>query len=139
MGLPTVSVEKASQWGALAKEFAGAIGIAAKELGVAVNDFLDSPAGYLMAAILVLKFAGGLIVAIPFTIGSSLFLYWVLTQIRIESIEYEYRKALWGLFEYRRKLRVVTRDELPEHLQFYSLAVIVLTGIMNLAVWLHMT
>ena len=136
--LPTVSVEQASQWGTVAKEFAGAIGIAAKELGVAVNDFIDSPAGYLMAAIKVFKFAGGVIVAIPFTLVSSVFLYWVLSRIRIKSIEYEYKQVLWGLFEYRRKLRVDTRDQLPEHLQFYSLAAIVLTLVMNIVVWTNL-
>ena len=137
VSLPSVSVEQASQWGTVAKEFAGAIGIAAKELGVAVNDFLDSPAGYLMAAILVFKFAGGVIVAVPFTLVSVVFLYWVLSRFRIKSIDYEYKPVLWGLFDYRRKLRVVIRDELPVHLQFYSMAAILLTAIMNIVVWLN--
>lgn len=135
----TQGVETVSQWGGVAKEFAQAIGIAAKELGIAVNDFLDSPAGYLMAVILMVKYAGALVIGIPYTLFSGLCLYWVLNKLRTKEITYEYRSALWGLFEYRRKLKVTMREELPEHIAFYGVVAIAFTLISNMAVWINAT
>ena len=52
----------AATWGqqaaAAAEGFAKAIGIAAKELGVTVNDFLHTDAGKLTAALIIWKVAG---------------------------------------------------------------------------------
>lgn len=129
-------IDTAGQWGVIAKDFAQAIGIAAKELGIAVNDFLDSPAGYLMALILLVKYAGALLIGIPYTLFSGWCLYKVLYNFRIEKITYEYRKALWGLFEYRKVSEVTLRDELPEHVAFYGVIAMIFTTVSNLAVWI---
>lgn len=74
--LPEVTPEKAAEWSDAAKGFAEAIGIAARELGIATNDFLMSPAGVLLAAILLFNYAGGAIVGFPFTIFTVLLMFW---------------------------------------------------------------
>ena len=130
-------VDVAGKWGGVAKEFAQAIGIAAKELGIAVNDFLDSPAGYLMALILLTKYAGTLLIGIPFTLFSGWCLYKVLVNLRIKKITYEYRKAFWGLFEYRKVLEVTMRDEFPEHVVGYAIIAIAFITVSNIAVWVN--
>lgn len=46
---PTLTADNAREWADIAQAFTKAAGTVAKELGVATNDFLDSPAGYLLA------------------------------------------------------------------------------------------
>jgi hypothetical protein len=71
--IPVVTPGQISEWGTVAKDFAAAIGIAAKELGIAANDFLDSPAGTLTAAVILWHVAGAtiwkLVVGVPFLIS----------------------------------------------------------------------
>lgn len=59
---PGAAVTLAATWGqqaaAAAEGFAKALGIAAKELGVTVNDFLHTDAGKLTAALIIWKVAG---------------------------------------------------------------------------------
>jgi hypothetical protein len=59
---PGAMITLASTWGPqmaqAAEGFARALGIAAKELNITVNDFLSSPAGKLTAAVILWKVAG---------------------------------------------------------------------------------
>lgn len=59
---PTAAMTLAATWGqqaaSAAEGFAKALGIAAKELGVTVNDFLHTDAGKLTAALIIWKVAG---------------------------------------------------------------------------------
>ncbi len=63
----TAGVALAATWGtqaaAAAEGFAKAIGIAAKELNVTVNDFLASPAGMLAAGLIIWHMAGAAIMS----------------------------------------------------------------------------
>lgn len=59
----TAGVALAATWGtqasAAAEGFAKAMGIAARELNITINDFLKSPAGILTAVLIIWKVAGG--------------------------------------------------------------------------------
>ncbi|MNM20161.1 hypothetical protein D3C81_304940 [compost metagenome] len=61
---PQVDAKKVSEYAGVAKEVAEAIGIAAKNLGVEVNNFITTPAGLLTVAIILIKIFGKLIGAI---------------------------------------------------------------------------
>lgn len=52
-------VKDATQWGQMAQEFAKALGIAAHEIGVSVNEFVASPAGYITVGVVLWKTIGG--------------------------------------------------------------------------------
>lgn len=71
-GVDVSNPEKLSQWGLVAQEWARALGIAAKELGIAVDEFLDTDAGKLTAIIIIWQVAGeailGFVVGIPLLI-----------------------------------------------------------------------
>lgn len=56
-----VDSKKVSEYAGVAKEVAEAIGVAAKNLGVEVNNFITTPAGMLTVAIILLKIFGKLI------------------------------------------------------------------------------
>ncbi|BBL19210.1 hypothetical protein KIT04_041 [Vibrio phage KIT04] len=54
-GVSDDTVEKLDQWSEISLKFAKAIGVAAKEVGVATNEFLQTPAGKLTAAAILWK------------------------------------------------------------------------------------
>ena len=58
---PQMDAEKISKYAGIATEVASAIGIAANNLGVEVNKFINTPAGMLTVTIILLKIFGKLI------------------------------------------------------------------------------
>lgn len=58
---PQMDAKKISNYAGIATEVASAIGVAAKNLGVEVNNFITTPAGMLTVAIILLKIFGKLI------------------------------------------------------------------------------
>lgn len=104
----------ASTWGTQAAQaaegFARAITIAAKELGVTVNDFLKTDAGKLTAALIVWKVAGAAFVKIIYamlfvTIGQTIaiIIYRRLFLKGYEKVEY---KRFFGMFEGTKMVRI---------------------------------
>lgn len=131
-----VSSEEASEWSSAAKEFAGAIGIAAKELGVAVNDFLDSPAGILLAVILILNYGGGLVIGLPVTFASFAFMGWLYHRILTGKVEYQMVPVLWGAFHIRRKVSTQRVQEIGDGAGGIFLLSGILLFILNVIVWI---
>lgn len=62
--VPKVDKETISAWGHVAKEFSGALGVAAQQVGVGINEFLKTPAGILTAIIVVMMTIGSTLLAI---------------------------------------------------------------------------
>ena len=118
---PTVAPEKitagvtlAATWGqqaaAAAEGFAKALGIAAKELNVTINDFLGSPAGKLTAALIIWKVAGAAILHALYgmlfvTVGLSLarVLYVRLFTKEYKEVQYE---RFFGMFKGTKMVRI---------------------------------
>lgn len=130
-------VAEVSEWASASKGFAEALGIAAKELGIAVNDFLNSPAGILLALILLYNFAGGALLGLPFTMFTLWLFTRVLTFLRTDKVEFENVPVFWGAFTIRRKTRI-TCQTLREN----EGITLVLTGIglliLNIVVWVNL-
>jgi hypothetical protein len=130
--------ETASKWSEAAKGFAQALGIAAKELGIAANDFLDSPAGYLLAALLLFNYAGGFIVGLPVTLITMFMVYGLLRRIWTDKVEYETVNYFWGLIPVRR-VKTRTRADFSEGTWVMTATVLAAAGILNLIVWMNVT
>ena len=142
---PTVAPEKitagvtlAATWGqqaaAAAEGFAKALGIAAKELNVTINDFLGSPAGKLTAALIIWKVAGAAILHALYgmlfvTVGLSLarVLYVRLFTKEYKEVQYE---RFFGMFKGTKMVRIpkgfqdLSKD--GEWLAFWVLVVLVI-------------
>jgi len=120
-GKPDVSNEKitagvtlAATWGtqaaAAAEGFAKALGIAARELNVTINDFLRSPAGMLTAGLIIWKMAGA---ALAHMFFGFVILVTGLVVVRTiykrlftkgyEAVEYSY---FWGMFKGTKQVRI---------------------------------
>lgn len=111
---PGAAVTLAATWGqqaaAAAEGFAKALGIAAKELGVTVNDFLHTDAGKLTAALIIWKVAGAAAVKMLYallfvTVGMVItrMIYVKLFTKGYEKVEYS---RLGGFFKGTKLIRV---------------------------------
>ena len=111
---PSATMTLAATWGqqaaAAAEGFAKALGIAAKELGVTMNDFLHTDAGKLTAALIVWKLAGASIVhmlyGFLFISGGLLatrMLYLQLFTQGYEKVEYN---RFFGMFKGTKLVRI---------------------------------
>lgn len=110
----TAGVTLAATWGtqaaAAAEGFAKALGIAAKELNLTINEFIKSPAGILTAALIIWKMAGTTILS---ALYGLLFLAVGLTMVRIiykrlftkEVVRVPYSR-FFGMFRGERLVRV---------------------------------
>lgn len=109
----SVKPDDVREWAGLAKEFGSAVGQTAKELGIAVNDFLMTPAGILITIYLFWSKLGGIIIGVPFLIGIWYAYYRVCDMYRRTPLETEVRPALFGLINKTvvTKYRYATQDE----------------------------
>lgn len=116
----SVTPDNANQWGQVAKEFAQAIGIAARELGVATNDFLGTPAGKLTAGLIFWKVAGddvqplmrdiiGFIFVPPLILGLWLAAWRVYRSQLDIKVTYTMAPTMFGLYQ-RRKVESYQQD-----------------------------
>lgn len=48
----TMTPERVSEWAQISEQFAKALGIAAKEVGVSINEFMGTPAGIITTAVI---------------------------------------------------------------------------------------
>lgn len=110
--LPEVTAEEANNWADASKSFASAIAVAAKELGIAVNDFLDSPAGWILAGLLIFNYAGetivGILIGAPFMFLAFFVWYKITISVMRDDIKYEYIPYLWGAFKIKRLVSYTT-------------------------------
>ncbi len=104
---PTTMAKVAATWGQqasiAAEGFAHALAIAAKELGITINEFLATPAGKLTAALIIWKVAGAAIIHMLYgmfflTVGLSFsrMLYMRLFTKEYVKIEYKRFGGLWS-------------------------------------------
>lgn len=108
--LPEVST--LNEWATLGKNIAEGLGAAAKELGVAVNDFANTDTGKLVTFLLVWKFFGAEFVDLlsSYLIGipAMIALFWLGTVMvrratwKTVTIVREPSKVLWGLLTIHR-------------------------------------
>lgn len=110
---PGAVVTLAATWGtqaaAAAEGFAKAISIAAKELGVTVNDFLHTDAGKLTAALIIWKVAGASIIhmlygTIFFTTGMT-FTRLIYTRLFTSGFVTVPYNRFWGLWQGQKLVR----------------------------------
>lgn len=92
----------ASKWNSVIRTIGETIATTAKELGVAVNDFLKSPAGIILVLFLFFKFIGGKLLAIPTFFFMAWTWYRIIDRFTKDNVEYEYVPYLWGAFKLKR-------------------------------------
>lgn len=129
--------ETANKWSDAAKGFAEAIGIAAKELGIAANDFLDSPAGYLLAFILLFNYGGGMVIGVPMSVFTILLWWTTVKRVMRGTIEYQMVPVFWGAFTMRRVSKMTTQSS--EEWGVYAVLSGICLLLLNLIIWVNVT
>jgi len=139
--LPSLSV--AATWGSqaalAAQGFAQAIGIAAKELGVTVNDFLRTDAGKLTAILIVWKVAGAGLVKMLFgvffiTVGLS-FAYGLYRKLFSAGYREVTYSRLFGVFTGTKQVRITKSfADLDNEGEWMMLWIIIILVVLSLSV-----
>lgn len=110
---PMVSKEALTEWGQFAQDIAKAIGVAAQELNIAVNEFITSPAGILTVAILLFNFGGelffGFLIGVPLLIIHIMITRAAWNHLMVEHVEYE---RVW--FGMRKVVKEITKKPATE-------------------------
>lgn len=75
-GMSIPSVDKLSEWASLGQQFGAGLAQTAKELGVTANEFVNTPVGRTVAAIIVWKLMGSAILHI---VGGAIFFVVAMT------------------------------------------------------------
>ena len=139
----TAGVTLAATWGtqaaAAAEGFARAMGIAAKELNITINDFLKTPAGVLTAGLIIWKMAGAALMHAMFGFIILLAglimvrtLYVRLFTKGYEKVEY---KRFWGAWSGTRMVRVHKNiNELENDGEWLVLWLMIIVGVATLMI-----
>lgn len=137
--LATVAATWGQQAATAAGGFAHALAIAAKELGITINEFLDTPAGKLTAALIIWKVAGPALIHVLYGIffvsaGLTLVRAMYLRLFSKEFVKVEY--SSWGgLFTGTKMVRIPKGiDELHSEGQWMTFWVLVFATIATLAI-----
>lgn len=94
----TIKPEDVREWATLAQDFGTAVGSAARELGIAVNEFLVTPAGVLLTVYLFWSKLGGIFIGIPFIILIWTVYLRFMSNYKKTPTKFEVRPVLWGMF-----------------------------------------
>ena len=138
---PAFDKERISVYADVAMQVAKAIGVAAKETGVAVNEFIATPAGILTVGIILFKVFGNVFVLASFVV---LVIYIAARIIHgmwtVDSGEDVIIKHPFGLNKVARKKRRLSYEEACESLVGWSVVVVavalvsILLAVINLKI-----
>lgn len=129
---PGLTKESADAWGHLAKEFAAAIGIAAREIGVSANEFISTPAGMITVAVILWSTIGDSVSALLLI----LIVVWgaagLIRTIWTESYQLQEQHRWWTPVPKIKRVRVYYNWRRAEESQVVSLFLILLVVTMIL-------
>ena len=119
-----VDAERLSAYADVATQIAKAVGIAAQEMGVAVNDFIKTPAGILTVAVILVKVLGKLVVAMFFCV---MVVYCAIRGIRYLWTDFSDEVPRWYGFGKKtvRKTRYMTYKEVPENQVSWTVIIVI--------------
>lgn len=128
--------KEAEAWGDLGANMGKAMVGAAREVGVASNEFASTSLGKIVVGIVAYKVIGKDILGVVFgsmilVIGYSLAI-WLLTTRRWSAVTYEYAPVLWGMFNRQRVISSRTDDGVITGKILGGGALIVLTTLVGL-------
>lgn len=128
--------KEAEAWGELGANMGKAMVGAAREVGVASNEFAQTSLGKVVVGIVAYKVVGKDLLGVVFgalilTIGYSLAI-WILTTKRWSDVQYEYEPILWGMYKKQRILKSHTDSDVVTTKVITGGILIVLTTLVGL-------
>jgi hypothetical protein len=132
---PGKVAEVAEKWANIGERFGKMLGSAAKELGIAANDFLKTPVGMMTATVIVFHYMGGPIIHLSvglllMIVGLSL-MTWIARSSVTTTIVYDETKRKWfGLGGF--PVKTLTRGKLSDDIGPWILIGYLLTFIVSI-------
>ena len=133
----SASVRKeAEAWGELGANMGKAMVGAAREVGVAANEFGQTSLGKIVVAIVTYKVVGQEILGVIF--GSLILVFgyslaiWVFTTRRWSKVKYEYEPVMWGMFKRARLVSCETDDGTVTGKFLVGSGLLILTSVVGL-------
>lgn len=106
---------EAGAWGELGVNMGKAMVGAAKEVGVAANEFAATDLGKIVTFMVVYKYIGEEVLSIIFGSGvmiiGTILSIWIARSLVWYSVKYEYRPVLWGLYNKKVPIEIETHDD----------------------------
>ncbi len=128
--------KEAEAWGELGSNMGKAMVGAAKEVGVAANEFSQTSLGKVVVFLAAYKIVGKDFLGVIFGTFILIFGYglaiWVFTTKRWSNVKYEYEPVLWGMFKKARIVTISTDDATITTKAFVGCAVLVLSTLVGL-------
>ena len=128
--------KEAEAWGELGANMGKAMVGAAKEVGVAANEFSQTSLGKIVVFMVAYKIVGQDALGVIFgtlvlVFGYSLAL-WVFTTKRWSDVTYEYEPVLWGAFKKARITKIETSNDVVTGKFIVGCGLLVLTTVVGL-------
>lgn len=129
--------KEAEAWGDLGANMGKAMVGAAKEVGVAANEFSQTPLGQVVVFLAAYKIVGqdvlGVIVgSLIMLVGYSLAI-WLFTTKRWSTVKYEYEPVMWGMYKKARMVEIKTADDVVTGKILSGLTLLALSTIVGLS------
>lgn len=106
---------EAGAWGELGVNMGKAMVGAAKEVGVAANEFAATDFGKIVTFMVVYKYIGEEVLSIIFGSGvmiiGTILSIWLARSLVWYSVKYEYRPVLWGLYNKKVPIEIETSED----------------------------
>lgn len=133
----SASVRKeAEAWGELGANMGKAMVGAAKEVGVAANEFSQTPLGQVVVFMAAYKIIGhdmlGVIVGLGILVFGYSLAIWIFITRRWSDVKYEYEPVLWGLFKRQRVVQSHTDSDVVTGKVISGLILLALTTLIGL-------
>lgn len=93
-----VTPDKVRAWGSLGREFSTAVVETARGLGIAANELLFTPVGFMIAFYFMWDMVGGILIGIPLLIALWIAYFRIGWWLMTDNVEYENVPVLWGAF-----------------------------------------
>lgn len=130
--------QEAEAWGDLGANMGKAMVGAAKEIGVAANEFAQTPLGRVVVFITAYKIIGQDILGV--IVGSLILLFgyssaiWIFATRRWSKVKYEYEPVLWGLMKRARIVSCETDSEVAANKAIISSAILFISTLIGLLI-----
>lgn len=127
--------QEAEAWGTLGANMGKAMVGAAKEVGVAANEFANTNLGQVVVGIVAYKvigrdFLGIIFGSIVLIFGYSLAV-WVFSTHRWSNVKYEYEPILWGMFQRKKVIEYKIESDVATTKVLAGCAILALTTIVG--------
>ena len=128
--------KEAEAWGELGANMGKAMVGAAREVGVASNEFANTSLGKVVVGIVAYKVVGKDILGVIFgslilVIGYSLAI-WLFTTHRWSDVQYEYEPVMWGMYKRQRVVKSHTDSDVVTGKVISGLILLAMTTLIGL-------